>query len=66
MSKPKRKLIASSCLILSAKLNDVKGAELSKLIQVIHLFCDTSTTVTDKENIPTDTPITITGKEPGM
>ncbi|ESO12445.1 hypothetical protein HELRODRAFT_62679 [Helobdella robusta] len=35
MTKAKRKHIACACLILSAKLNDIKHQELSKLIQVI-------------------------------
>lgn len=48
LNKLKRKLIASACLFLSAKLNDVKGPELMKLIQV----CEHSTHYVSKPNVP--------------
>lgn len=33
MNKTNRRLLAASCLLLSAKLNDIKGAQLTLLVQ---------------------------------
>jgi hypothetical protein len=36
VKKSKRKAVAGACLILAAKLNDVKGASLTYFMEVKH------------------------------